>query len=300
LGSSAYLSDAQGNIIEESVNYPFGHPRHDFRPRGIREDYQFTQKEQDSESQLHYFEARFVAATLGQFTSVDPLFSRLFVEGDANSEENEVRRELRRSPQSHNSYAFGIRNPINLIDPDGMEVVYSKALEKHKLFQHAKTILERSEEGKRILSVLEGEGYLVEVNLGSIPSAKNKNVAGSTRSYRYAGEEKPFKVEITIDVERLKKLAGGVKTAARLANVLHHELRHAEINYKKVGRDREKAHQRLDIYLPGPGGGLQNLDEANMRFQREIGLAPRPPRELRELIPPLRGTDLLHKPPERE
>ena len=54
---------------------------------GVGEAYQFTQKEQDIESGLDYFEARYRAATLGRFITVNP-------------------REHNESPQDLNGYAY--------------------------------------------------------------------------------------------------------------------------------------------------------------------------------------------------
>ena len=106
LGSSTLLSDADALPVEEVIDYPFGYIRQTFRPRGIREHYQFTQKEQDLESNLHYFEARCLASGFARFLSVDPLLTRL----------GTLALEL---PQSHNAYVYSMGNPIRYVDPDG-------------------------------------------------------------------------------------------------------------------------------------------------------------------------------------
>ena len=46
----------------------FGQPRNAFPALGIRENYTFTQKARDSESALHYFEARHYCGVLARFT----------------------------------------------------------------------------------------------------------------------------------------------------------------------------------------------------------------------------------------
>src|SRR5262249_23000190 len=55
LRSSSVLTDAAGAIIEETVNYAYGHPRFLHQPGSVAEPYSFTQKERDSESGLTYF-----------------------------------------------------------------------------------------------------------------------------------------------------------------------------------------------------------------------------------------------------
>lgn len=105
LGSSAVMSDANGALVEETANYPFGIARHEHRVRPIKEPYQFTQKERDRESGLHQFEARFLAGRLSRFISVDPLY--------ANADSPNV------NPQKLNLYAYVLSNPLRYIDPTG-------------------------------------------------------------------------------------------------------------------------------------------------------------------------------------
>ena len=111
LGSSAIIADAAGNIVDETVNYPFGYPRHHDRPAAARavlpSRYGFTQKEQDDESGLHYFEARYLVATLGRFASVDPLAST-------------TQPTWLEWPQRENPYAYALDNPVGLVDPNDM------------------------------------------------------------------------------------------------------------------------------------------------------------------------------------
>jgi len=108
LGSSSVMSDGVGALVEESANFPFGSPRSEFRPRGLREDYQFTQKERDGESGLDYFEARYLMRAAGRFFSTDPIL-------------NGVDNRRLFSPQVLNSYAYCRSQPIRLFDPTGME-----------------------------------------------------------------------------------------------------------------------------------------------------------------------------------
>lgn len=100
LGSSAYVSDANGNLVEETAFFPFGAPRNSYQPRGISEPYQFSQKEQDAETDLDYFEARYLAAGLGRFLTVDP------------QQHNEL-------PQQLGGYAYVGNRPTVFVDPTG-------------------------------------------------------------------------------------------------------------------------------------------------------------------------------------
>ena len=109
IGSSSCLSDSMGDFAEESEFYPFGHPRMELRPRGLNENYTFAQKEQDLETALHYFEARFVDSRFSRFLRTDPLSL------------NGPRKYLL-NPQLGHPYSYAANNPLVFSDPTGTEV----------------------------------------------------------------------------------------------------------------------------------------------------------------------------------
>jgi RHS repeat-associated protein len=113
LGSSSVITDAAGQLVEETAYYPFGAVRHAFQPRTAKEAYGFTQKELDAESGLQYFEARYLAGHVGRFVSVDPLY--------AAPSEMEAQRlqSLLDNPQDLNLYAYARNNPVLYKDPTG-------------------------------------------------------------------------------------------------------------------------------------------------------------------------------------
>lgn len=108
LGSANVVADASGEIVEETVYYPFGEPRRQFRAEGVfpPNPYLFGQKERDEESNLHYFESRYLVASLGRFNRVDPVAE-------------DVPAEALADPQLLHPYAFARNNPIAFTDPDG-------------------------------------------------------------------------------------------------------------------------------------------------------------------------------------
>lgn len=110
VGSSNARTDANGNLVEEAVFYPFGLPRvrteDAVRAKAfLAEPYLYAEKELDSESGLQYFNARYYAAHLGVFLSPDP-GSRMFQAEDA--------------PQHFNSYRYAVNNPLSLDDDSGL------------------------------------------------------------------------------------------------------------------------------------------------------------------------------------
>ncbi|MGO8927615.1 MAG: M35 family metallo-endopeptidase, partial [Limisphaerales bacterium] len=117
LGSSSALTDADGALVEETAFYPFGHPRNQYEPRQIHEPYQFTQKEHDGESGLHYFEARYLEAPEARFISVD----RAYASPDRLPQDKYKAFVLR--PQLLNLYSYALNSPVRFQDPTGLEVV---------------------------------------------------------------------------------------------------------------------------------------------------------------------------------
>ena len=75
LGSSTVISENQGAGVEEAAYYPFGRLRNENHSLNVNDPYRFTQKEQDKESGLHYFSARFLASHLSRFATADPKYA---------------------------------------------------------------------------------------------------------------------------------------------------------------------------------------------------------------------------------
>jgi RHS repeat-associated protein len=69
----------------------------------------FTGKERDAESGLDYSGARYFGSSMGRFQSPDP-------SGAAFSDPG--------NPQSWNMYSYVQNNPLNAVDPDGLDCVY--------------------------------------------------------------------------------------------------------------------------------------------------------------------------------
>ncbi len=107
IGSTSIAIAASGTCAEQLANYPFGHPRLDSGALlgTSSSDYRFTGKERDSETGLHYFEARYLSAHLGRFASVDPLL----VGATAPAT----------NPQALNLYAYANNHPLTYTDPSG-------------------------------------------------------------------------------------------------------------------------------------------------------------------------------------
>lgn len=88
------------------------------------QNYKFTSKERDAESNLDHFGARYYASNAGRFVSVDPFNPILEFEAESHDEDavEEARErftEYISQPQHWNRYAYTLNHPLNYIDEDG-------------------------------------------------------------------------------------------------------------------------------------------------------------------------------------
>jgi len=108
LGSSSLTTNATGTVIALTDYYPYGSESYNNTTTDIGDDYTFTGKELDEESNLQYFGARYYDQESGRWISIDPYgldLDRLM--------------EIISSPQQFNGYLYSMGNPVILVDPDG-------------------------------------------------------------------------------------------------------------------------------------------------------------------------------------
>lgn len=120
LGSADVITDATGNILEESDYFPYGGEITITNNDG--NNYKFTGKERDPETCttacLDYFGARHYTSSLGRFMVPDWAVKPVSVPF-ANLG----------SPQSLNLYSYVENNPLTLVDADGHELTVAADLQ---------------------------------------------------------------------------------------------------------------------------------------------------------------------------
>ncbi len=106
LGSTRLMT-ALNQSVSQNLDYlPFGELNS--TDSGI-DTHKFTGKERDSESNLDNFGARYYSSNVGRFMSPDPDNTGATLQ----------------SPQSWNAYSYVLNNPLNAIDPTGLDCVYT-------------------------------------------------------------------------------------------------------------------------------------------------------------------------------
>jgi len=273
LGSSSCLTDAQGNLAEETANYPFGFPRCQFRPKGIREPYQFTQKELDAESYFQYFEARYYVGTIGTFLSPDRHILEVASETVPAKEHTKTYEMALRTAQTWNIMGYALRNPVKFTDTGGQEVQLVETMTRNaperlklsdadrKLFNNALKAMSDTSEGRKILESL--KRFNVQVSKGDLPTdAKGMELGRTLEASVHKGSP-----EVMLDFNKLKTLSKDLKTDTQTvkfaATVLYHELRHVEAYLA----DDFVLNLRLDMYH------FPSEDTKERKFMEEL----RPP-----------------------
>ena len=113
LGTPRMIAERTGSLagLKRNDYLPFGESANALGGRATTQGYAgesvrqgFTGYEEDSETGLHFAQARYLSSTQGRFISVDPLMASA-----ATGE-----------PQSWNRYVYVSNNPLNLTDPTGM------------------------------------------------------------------------------------------------------------------------------------------------------------------------------------
>jgi RHS repeat-associated protein len=106
LGSTRVITDSSGTVCRDVDYFPFGAEKITLNTCALLSS-KFATYERDPETGLDYAVFRYYNSRLGRFMSPDPLAGTI---GD---------------PQSLNRYAYVLNDPVNLIDPLGLQEEFS-------------------------------------------------------------------------------------------------------------------------------------------------------------------------------
>jgi len=119
LGSIDAVIDEDGNVVERRDYLPYGEER--LNAGESDEVYGYTGKEEDDETGLYYYGARYYDPTIGRFTQIDPLVL---------GETEKPLADVLNNPQESNGYSYTLNNPLKYIDPSGKFKVETGEIEK--------------------------------------------------------------------------------------------------------------------------------------------------------------------------
>ena len=107
LGSTSYVTDADGNIAQHVEYIPYGEVFVEERNNSFSTNYLFNAKELDNETGLYYYGARYLDPTGAMWLSVDPMWEKY-------------------AGMSPYNYCMG--NPVKMVDPDGKDITEGEEL----------------------------------------------------------------------------------------------------------------------------------------------------------------------------
>ena len=114
LGSSSYITNLDGEVVQHVEYVPFGEVFIEERNSTWNTPYLFNGKEFDEETGLYYYGARYYDARLSLWMSVDPLvYDGTYLSGKHNSGVY--------NSKNLNCYIYCYQNPVVLVDPNGKQ-----------------------------------------------------------------------------------------------------------------------------------------------------------------------------------
>jgi RHS repeat-associated protein len=129
LGSSSVVTDQTGANVEEIAYYPYGETRTNTGTVNLK--HKFTGQEEDSETGLYYYGARYYDPKLARWITPDPILFQYFPDNTDPRQQGRDWNPLRDLPgmggvynsKNMNLYSYAHMNPIKLLDINGKVVI---------------------------------------------------------------------------------------------------------------------------------------------------------------------------------
>ena len=178
LGSAQLVTGFEGNEYQRIEYTPYGElwvEKKSEKEEGLRYlPYKFTAKEQDEETGLYYYGARYLDAKYSRWMSADPAVSD-YVSGTSAGEGGIY------NTVNFNLYHYAGNNPIKYTDPDGRASILQRTINDsttNKAYHFAHKIGKAT----HFVPILHGL-----VDRGALGGFKNKNSV-----YKYSGSKSGF------------------------------------------------------------------------------------------------------------
>jgi RHS repeat-associated protein len=118
--STRLVLNASGSVLGREAHLPFGE---DFGESGSQEKHHFTSYERDSETSIDYALNRYNSFVVGRFVSVDPMPGKITSSrSPVGCRSSSFASALLRPPQTLNRFSYTVDDPVNNIDPKGLNL----------------------------------------------------------------------------------------------------------------------------------------------------------------------------------
>ncbi|MFA5127360.1 MAG: RHS repeat-associated core domain-containing protein [Patescibacteria group bacterium] len=117
LGSPTIITNQAGEIVETNDYESYGRVKESNSQ--IDNQYKYTGKPLDNETNLQYYGARYLDSQLGRLISVDPAVLKLNNDKSFEEKYNRSIQHFLSNPQNLNSYSYAVNNPVKYIDDNG-------------------------------------------------------------------------------------------------------------------------------------------------------------------------------------
>ncbi|MDQ4071014.1 MAG: sugar-binding protein [Actinomycetota bacterium] len=158
LGSSNYITDAEGKLFQHTEFFPFGETWVDESSNTQRLPHLFTGKELDEETGLYYFGARYYDPRTSVWQSADVLLER-YLSGNSQG-------GVYNAPNL-NLYAYSYQNPVKYSDPNGRWV--ETAWDVFNVGMGVVSLVDNVRQGNYLSAAVDAAGVVADTAAAVLP-----------------------------------------------------------------------------------------------------------------------------------
>lgn len=206
LGSSSYITNLDGEVVQHVEYVPFGEVFIEERNSTWNTPYLFNGKEFDEETGLYYYGARYYDARLSLWMSVDPLQEKY---------------------PSYSTYCYTFVNPVRFIDPTGLAPTEEEAarIANHVYGENVRLI-----GGWKISSLVVKNATYIDESSGFLSALYERTVNGK-KEYVYATAGSNDKQDWINNIKQVVGKSEQYDISMRNANEISKAIKNKELTF---------------------------------------------------------------------